>query len=75
MSGGAGIISGEVYDDECYFADPTVAFSGLERWRSNLQLLVPFLEDASVDLLSLERAGNTPAGAPILLVGLSRPQT
>lgn len=66
-----GIISGGVYDEACYFADPTIAFRGLQRWRSNLQLLVPFLEDASVELLSLERTGSDPDGAPLLLVNTS----
>lgn len=75
MSGSAGAISGEIYDDACYFADPTVRFSGLQRWRSNLQLLVPFLEDATVELYSLERTGSTPDGAPLLVVGSSRHST
>lgn len=61
-----------MYDEACYFADPTVAFRGLQRWRANLQLLVPFLEDASVELLSLGAAGSSPDGAPLLVVSACR---
>ena len=56
------------YDDDCFFADPTVSFRGLDTWRRNLRLLVPFLEDASVDLLTMASAGNDAGGAQLLKV-------
>jgi hypothetical protein len=38
-----GIIDGSIYAPDCFFADPTIAFSGLDLWRRNLQLLTPSL--------------------------------
>ncbi|KAK9829722.1 hypothetical protein WJX72_007527 [[Myrmecia] bisecta] len=62
------IITGQicdgVYDDNCYFADPTVSFSGLQTWQRNLQLLVPFLEQPSLELLGLEELPVASAGEP-----------
>ncbi|KAK9820971.1 hypothetical protein WJX81_003813 [Elliptochloris bilobata] len=42
-----------IYQQDCFYGDPTVSFIGLQRWRSNLQLLVPFLEQPRIILLSL----------------------
>ncbi len=55
----AGDICDAIYADNCYFADPTVSFSGLAKWRRNLKLLVPFLISPTIDLLSL---GQLPRG-------------
>ncbi|CAG9464446.1 unnamed protein product [Pedinophyceae sp. YPF-701] len=75
-----GRIDGAIYDDDCLFEDPTVEFNGLQRWRSNLRLLVPFLVNPRVDLLS-GPARITPEGAaPVelraewrLITGLNLP--
>lgn len=40
-----------VYDEDCRFADPTVAFRGVRLWRRNLALLTPFLIEPRIDLL------------------------
>ncbi|KAG1675492.1 hypothetical protein FOA52_001791 [Chlamydomonas sp. UWO 241] len=48
-----GVIDDAIYDADCYFADPTVAFSGVALWKRNLQLLVPFLLSPRVELLSI----------------------
>ena len=52
---GAGNISDRIYDGQCFFADPTVKFSGLAKWKGNLKLLVPFLVEPKIQLLKLER--------------------
>eukprot|EP00197_Chlamydomonas_leiostraca_P006690 CAMPEP_0202873472 /NCGR_PEP_ID=MMETSP1391-20130828/23316_1 /ASSEMBLY_ACC=CAM_ASM_000867 /TAXON_ID=1034604 /ORGANISM="Chlamydomonas leiostraca, Strain SAG 11-49" /LENGTH=181 /DNA_ID=CAMNT_0049554695 /DNA_START=156 /DNA_END=701 /DNA_ORIENTATION=- len=61
-----GIISDQAYDDDCFFADPTVSFSGLKLWKRNLQLLVPFLIDPYVRMTRLVRTGRDESGAETL---------
>ncbi|CAL8464982.1 g4517 [Coccomyxa elongata] len=48
-----------VYSEDCYFGDPTVSFTGLQKWRQNLQLLVPFLEDPQIELFSLKNLNSS----------------
>lgn len=58
-----GVLDDSIYDPDCFFADPTVAFTGVDLWRRNLALLVPFLEGPSVQLRGLRRLGRQERGA------------
>eukprot|EP00897_Mesotaenium_endlicherianum_P001101 jgi/Mesen1/10992/ME000097S10568 len=48
-----GNITEALYSEDCFFGDPTVSFTGLQRWRRNIRLLVPFFEEPSVALHSI----------------------
>eukprot|EP00879_Flechtneria_rotunda_P011357 GHRR01011862.1.p1 GENE.GHRR01011862.1~~GHRR01011862.1.p1 ORF type:complete len:199 (+),score=43.08 GHRR01011862.1:210-806(+) len=58
-----GIINDSIYAQDCRFADPTVSFTGLDLWKRNLQLLVPFLVEPRIQLLSLKNLGYSKTGA------------
>eukprot|EP00898_Chlorokybus_atmophyticus_P000628 jgi/Chlat1/1566/Chrsp123S01847 len=47
-------INADLYDDNCLFADPTVSFRGLERWRRNISLLMPFFINPTITLLDVQ---------------------
>lgn len=48
----------------------SLQFAGLQKWRRNLQLLVPFLEGPQIELFSLERLDSSDdQGAVKLQVG------
>lgn len=64
----AGDINDLIYDDNCYFADPTVQFSGLAKWKGNLKLLVPFLIEPRIQLTKLESQQQPGNQSPTLLV-------
>ena len=57
----SGDIHEAIYADDCYFADPTVSFSGLQKWQRNLQLLVPFFIEPHIALKSLQTVCTSPA--------------
>eukprot|EP00879_Flechtneria_rotunda_P018170 GHRR01019057.1.p2 GENE.GHRR01019057.1~~GHRR01019057.1.p2 ORF type:complete len:167 (+),score=31.89 GHRR01019057.1:648-1148(+) len=59
----SGIINDSIYAQDCRFADPTVSFTGLDLWKRNLQLLVPFLVEPRIQLLSLKNLGYSKTGA------------
>ncbi|KAI5079481.1 hypothetical protein GOP47_0004960 [Adiantum capillus-veneris] len=44
-----------LYADDCYFADPTISFTGMDLYGRNLRLLIPFLEEPSLTLFSMNK--------------------
>ncbi|XP_021742288.1 uncharacterized protein LOC110708468 isoform X1 [Chenopodium quinoa] len=50
-----GIFTSSIYIEDCLFEDPTIKFSGRELYSRNLQLLVPFFEQPSIVLKSIEK--------------------
>ncbi|KAH0927925.1 uncharacterized protein LOC103849153 [Brassica rapa] len=51
-----GIFTTAIYSDDCIFEDPTISFQGTELYERNLRLLVPFLEDASIELQNMDKS-------------------
>ncbi|XP_057826123.1 uncharacterized protein LOC131037897 isoform X3 [Cryptomeria japonica] len=44
-----------IYAEDCCFVDPTIKFNGRDLYQRNLQLLVPFFENPSLLLSSIEQ--------------------
>lgn len=61
-----GVIDGSIYAEDCLFVDPTVSFRGLDKWKRNLQLLVPFLRRPSFQLIDLSDEGTNAEGLHVL---------
>lgn len=49
-----------LYAEDCYFADPTISFTGTTLYERNLKLLVPFFEEPSITLFSLNEETGDP---------------
>ena len=45
-----GDLADELYAEDCLFADPTISFEGLQLYKNNLQLLIPFLVSPAICL-------------------------
>ncbi|CAI5977680.1 unnamed protein product [Closterium sp. NIES-65] len=58
-----GAISARFYDTECLFADPTIQFSGLQRWQRNIALLTRFFSSPTIHLHDLQVFPATPSSA------------
>ncbi|MCO5593113.1 hypothetical protein L7F22_047119 [Adiantum nelumboides] len=50
-----GNLTRSLYADDCYFADPTISFTGRDLYERNLRLLIPFLEEQSLTLFSINK--------------------
>mmetsp|Transcript_22892 Transcript_22892/g.29742 ORF Transcript_22892/g.29742 Transcript_22892/m.29742 type:complete len:245 (-) Transcript_22892:127-861(-) len=70
-----GDISVELYDDDCTFVDPTIRFSGLSTWKTNISNLKLFFINPSIELLDikLEKNINGIRAKWILNCGLALP--
>ncbi|XP_010524906.1 PREDICTED: uncharacterized protein LOC104802824 isoform X2 [Tarenaya hassleriana] len=53
-----GVFTSAIYADDCIFEDPTISFKGTELYERNLKLLVPFLEDPSIELKKMEKGDD-----------------
>ncbi len=67
----AGDITEVIYDSGCFFADPTVQFSGLAKWKGNLKLLVPFLIEPKIQLNKLECQQQQVQQSPLIKVSFT----
>ncbi|KAL9450747.1 hypothetical protein AB3S75_012474 [Citrus x aurantiifolia] len=54
-----GILTSEIYAEDCIFEDPTIRFRGIELYSRNLRLLVPFFEYPSIGLQHIEKGFNS----------------
>ncbi|PNW78100.1 hypothetical protein CHLRE_10g464250v5 [Chlamydomonas reinhardtii] len=61
-----GVLDDSIYEPDCYFADPTVAFRGTDLWKRNLALLTPFLEAPNVQLYGMRQLGRDEDGAEVV---------
>ncbi|KAJ3705420.1 hypothetical protein LUZ61_009125 [Rhynchospora tenuis] len=45
----------DIYAEDCLFEDPTIKFRGRERYGQNLDLLVPFFDNPSLELEEIQK--------------------
>lgn len=53
-----GNVTSSLYSEDCFFADPTIGFTGRDLYERNLKLLVPFFEEPSLTLVSLNEESD-----------------
>ncbi|CAN1339858.1 hypothetical protein LINPERPRIM_LOCUS38642 [Linum perenne] len=54
----SGIFTSELYVEDCLFEDPTISFRVTDLYSRNLKLLVPFFDDPSIRLQSIEKVNH-----------------
>ncbi|KMT13594.1 hypothetical protein BVRB_4g081940 isoform C [Beta vulgaris subsp. vulgaris] len=64
-----GIFTSSIYAEDCLFEDPTINFRGRDLYSRNLKLLVPFFEQPSIVLKSIEKGVD--AGSDFVLANWS----
>ncbi|KAL8545627.1 hypothetical protein ACS0TY_005672 [Phlomoides rotata] len=50
-----GLFTSAIYAEDCIFEDPTIKFQGKELYARNLSLLLPFLDNPSIQLKEIDK--------------------
>ncbi|KAJ4813107.1 hypothetical protein LUZ62_025673 [Rhynchospora pubera] len=53
----------DIYAEDCLFEDPTIKFRGRERYGQNLDLLVPFFHNPSLELEEIQKDLSVETGS------------
>ncbi|KAF8039020.1 hypothetical protein BT93_B1538 [Corymbia citriodora subsp. variegata] len=53
-----GVFSSAIYAEDCIFEDPTIRFRGKRLYERNLKLLVPFFDQPSIILHSIQKGDD-----------------
>ncbi|KAL3814690.1 hypothetical protein ACJIZ3_015958 [Penstemon smallii] len=56
-----GLFTSVIYAEDCIFEDPTIKFQGTELYARNLNLLVPFFDNPSIQLTKIEEGFDSEA--------------
>ncbi|KAM7280447.1 hypothetical protein ACFE04_007581 [Oxalis oulophora] len=54
-----GIFTPHLYTQDCLFEDPTIRFRGTELYSRNLKLLVPFFDQPSIQMETIDKGVNS----------------